>query len=153
MPPKRRPQPSDRTTSSKRRKVTSTSTPSRTKTSTRTSATTPTSSLPQAGSEEQLIQRIAVAVSQAFRDQTSSQASSDTASQSVPAAAQHQPDSAPLVQQSVAEAIQQITGVNQVAETSNGESTSKSQFLSAAAPLGSSVPTKTKNKAQHSIWS
>ena len=81
-------------------------------------------------------------------DQTSSQASPDVPSQSFPSASQHQPDSAPLVQQSVAEAIQQITGVNQAAETSNDQSTSKSQFVSVAAPLGSSVSAKTKNK----IW-
>ena len=74
MPPKRRPQSSVKTTSSKKRKVTSTGTPSTTKTSTRTSATPPTGSLPQAVSDEQQIQRIAAAVFQAFRDQTSSQA-------------------------------------------------------------------------------
>ena len=142
MPPKRRTQSSVKTTSSKKRKVTSTSTPSTTKTSTRTGATPPTSSLPQAVSDVQQIQRIAVAVIRAFKDQTSSQASPDTPSESFPSASQHQPDSAPLVQQSVAEAIQQITGVNQAAETSNDESTSKSQFVSVAAPLGSSVSAK-----------
>jgi len=98
--------------------------------------------------KDQLIQRIAVAVTQAFRDQTSSQASSDTPSPSLPAVAQHQPDSTPLVQQSVTEAIQRITGVNQATETSNGATTSKSQFVSVATPLGSSVSAKTKNK----IW-
>ena len=147
MPPKRRPNPPVRTTSSKKRKVTSTSTPSCTKTSTRPSVTTPTSSS-QAVSEDLLIQRIAVAVTQAFRDQTSSRASSDTPSPSLPAVAQHQPDSTPLVQQSVTEAIQRITGVNQETETSNDATTSKSQFVSVAAPLGSSASAKTKNK----IW-
>ena len=148
MPPKCRPQSSVKTTSSKKRKVTSTSTPSTAKISTRTGATPPTGSLPQAVSDEQQIQRIAFGVIQAFRDQTSSQASPDTPSQSFPSASQHQPDSAPLVQQSVAEAIQQITGINHAAETSNDKSTCKSQFVSVAAPLGSSVSAQTKNK----IW-
>ena len=137
MLPKRRHHPPVRTTSSKKCKVTSTSTHSRTKTSTRSSVTTPTSSSPQAVPKDQLIQRIAVAVTQAFRDQTSSQASSDTPSPSLPAVAQHQPSSTPLVQQSVTEVIQQITGVNQATETSSDATTSKNQFVSVAVPLGS----------------
>ena len=148
MPPKRRLQPPLSTTTSKNRKVTSTSTPSRTKTSIRSSVTAPLSSSPQAVSEDQLIQRTSVAVTQAFRDQTSSRASSDTPSPSLPAVAQHQPSSTPLVQQSVTEVIQQITGVNQATETSSDATTSKSQFVSVAAPLGSSVSAKTKNK----VW-
>jgi len=148
MPPKRCPHPPVETTSSKKHKVTSTSTPSCTKTSIRSSVTAPPSSSPQAVSEDQLIQRIAVAVTQAFRDQTSSRASSDTPSPSLPAVAQHQPDSTPLIRQSVTEAIQQVTGVNQATETSSDATKSKSQFVSVAAPLGSSVSAKTKNK----IW-
>ena len=142
MPPKRRPRPPVRTTSSKKRKVTSTSTPSCTRTSTRSSVTTFIGSSPQAVAEDLLVQKIAVAVTQAFRNQTSSQAPS------LPAVAENQPDSTPLVQQSVTEAIQRITGVTQETETSNDATTSKSQFVSVAAPLGSSVSNKTKNK----IW-
>ena len=140
MPPKRRPRPPVRTTSSKKRKVTSTSTPSCTRTSTRSSVTTFIGSSPQAVAEDLLVQKIAVAVTQAFRNQTSSQAPS------LPAVAENQPDSTPLVQQSVTEAIQRITGVTQETETSNDATTSKSQFVSVAAPLGSSVSNKTKNK-------
>ena len=135
LPPKRRPHHPVRTTSSKKRKVTHTSTPSCTKTSTTSRVTTPTSSSPQALSEDQIIHRIAVAVTQAFRDQTSSQASSVTPSPSVRAVDQHQLDSTPLVQQSLTEAIQQITGADQATETetSNDSTTSKSQFVSVAA--------------------
>lgn len=141
---KGRTQSSDKTISSKRRKVSSTTNSSVTSTSTSASTTTSTSSLPQAASEEQHVQRIAVAVSQALRDQssTNTQACSTTPSLS------DQPSSLPLVQRSVSEAIQRITGVNQTAETSTDPSTSKSQFTSIAAPLGFSVCTKTKNK----IW-
>ena len=146
MQPRCHPHPPVRTISSKKRKVTSTSTsnPSCTKTSTRSSVTTPTSSSTQAVSEDLLVQKIAVAITQAFRDQTSAQAPS------LPAVADNQPDSTPLVQQSVSEAIQRITGVTQETETetSNDATTSKSQFVSVAAPLGSSVSNKTKNK----IW-
>lgn len=145
-----RPRSCDRTASTKRHKMTSTSDFSCTNISTITSSTTSTSSLPQAVSEEQLVQRITVAFHQAFRDQpsTSTQDSSTIPSQSAHAAAQCQADSAPLFQESVSEAIYQITGVNQEAETPTDENTSKGQFVSVVAPLGSYVSTRTKNK----IW-
>lgn len=41
-----------------------------------------------------------------------------------------------MVQQSVTEAIQQIPGLSQATETSSDATTSKSQFVSVAAPLG-----------------
>ena len=124
MQPRCRPHPPVRTISSKKRKVTSTSTstPSCTRTSTRSSVTTFIGSSPQAVAEDLLVQKIAVAVTQAFRNQTSSQAPS------LPAVADNQPDSTPLVQQSVTEAIQRITGVTQETETSNDATPSKSQF-------------------------
>lgn len=53
-----------------------------------------------------------------------------------------------MVKKSVSEAIQQITGPNQAAETFTDGSSSKSPFISVATPLGSLVSTKTKNK----IW-
>ena len=138
MPPKHHRHPPVRTISSKKCKVTHTCTPSCTKTSTRSRVTTTSSSSPQALSEDQLIHRIAVAVTQAFRDQTSFQANSSvTPSPSLRAVDQHQLDSTPLVQQSVTEAIQQITETDQATETSNDATASKSPFVSVAAPLGS----------------
>lgn len=140
MLPKRRPHHPVRTTSSKKRKVTHTSTHPAPK--------------PLPGLESLHLpvnhlkhcHRIAVAVTQAFRDQTSSQASSVTPSPSLRGVDQHQLDSTPLVHQSLTEVIQQITGADQATETSNDSTTSKSQFVSVAAPLGSSVSAKTKNK-------
>ena len=105
MSSKRGPRPSDKGTSSKRRKAS-------------TSTITSNSSLPQASCEDQLVHRIAVAVTQALKDQHNvhTPTSPTMHGQSVPAP-QHQPDSLPLVQQSVSEAIQQITGPRRCAHS------------------------------------
>ena len=110
-------------------------------TSTSASTITSNSSLPETTSEEQLVHQIPVAVTRApnFLHYAWPVCSPGT---------QHQSDSLPLVKKSVSEAIQQITGPNQAAETSTDGSSSKSPFISVATSLGSLVSTKTKNK----IW-
>ena len=99
-------------------------------------------------SDDQLVEKITAAVSQVLKAQssTTTQASSATPGQSVPSTPQPQP--ATLVQQSVAEAVEQITGGNLGTDNSSEDTTSKAQFMSVAAPLGSSVSVKIKNK----IW-